>query len=237
MIIMLTIKQRQINLKTYMYYYKGKIDGDEGVLTIDAYMNFQKNNQLKVDGIYGSNTENKLILCIKDIQGLLNKFGYNLKVDGIVGDLTINAIKNFQSKNGLVVDGIVGVKTFTKLGNYNNYTWNDVKHFKKKEFTCKCGCGLNNIDLNLVKILDLIRGDFNSQLIITSGCRCYNHNKKVGGVQGSKHVFGKAADFYVKDVSVNKLLSYCKKLVTNGTIRYTYTNNKNMNGVVHIDIN
>lgn len=233
---MLTIKQRQLNLKTYMYYYKGNIDGDEGVLTIDAYMKFQKNNQLKVDGIYGSNTENKLMLCIKDIQRLLNKFGYNLKVDGIVGDKTIAAIKDFQTKNGLVVDGIVGVKTFTKLGNYTNYTWNDVKHFKKSEFTCKCGCGLNNIDLTLVKVLDQIRDDFNSPLIITSGCRCKSWNAKKGGVQGSRHVLGKAADFYVKGVPVSTMLNYCESLVKKGIIRYTYTNSSNMNGAVHIDI-
>lgn len=234
---MLTIKQRQLNLRTYMYYYKGKIDGIEGVLTIDAYMNFQKNNQLKVDSIYGTNTENKLLLCIKDIQRLLNKFNYNLIVDGIVGDKTIAAIKDFQSKNNLVVDGIVGINTFTKLGSYNNdYTWSNVKHFKKEEFTCECGCGLNNVELALVKILDQIREDFNSPLIITSGCRCKSWNAKVGGVQGSKHVHGKAADFYIKGVPVSTTLNYCERLVKKGIIRYTYTNSTNMSGAVHIDI-
>lgn len=238
---MLTVKQRQLNLKTYMYYYKGNIDGKEGNLTKEAYKQFQSNNNLKVDGIYGIRTDKKLILCIKDIQSLLNKFRYNLKVDGIVGDLTINAIKDFQRKNGLTIDGIIGIKTFEKLGRYidNNISisWDNIKYFKKSEFICQCGCNLNNIDIKLVKILDDIRQKFNSSLVVTSGCRCYNHNKKVGGVQGSRHVFGKAADFYVEGVSVNKLLLYCKKLVANGTIRYTYTNNKTMNGVVHIDIN
>lgn len=233
---MLTIKQRQLNLKTYMYYYKGKIDGDEGVLTIDAYMNFQKNNQLKVDGIYGSNTENKLKLCIKDIQRLLNKADYNLFVDGIVGEKTISAIRDFQLKNGLIVDGIVGDKTFAKLSSNTTYTWSDIMHFKKSEFTCKCGCGLNNINLNLVKILDQIRGDFNSPLIITSGCRCSSWNAKNGGVQGSRHILGKAADFYVKDVPVSTMINYCESLVKKGIIRYTYTNSTNMNGAVHIDI-
>lgn len=236
---MLDIKQRQLNLKTYMYYYKGEVDGIEGVLTIDAYMNFQRDNNLVVDGIYGKNTDNKLILCIKDIQRLLNKFNYSLSVDGIVGNNTIKAIRDFQSKNNLVVDAIVGEKTYQKLGNYtcDSLTWNSIKHFKKSEFTCECGCGLNNINLKLVKVLDDIRSHFNSPLIVTSGCRCYNHNKNIGGIEGSRHVFGKAADFYVKGISTNKLLSYCKKLVTNNVIRYTYTNNSNMKGAVHIDIN
>lgn len=236
---MLSIKQRQLNLKTYMYYYKGEVDGIEGVLTIDAYMCFQRNNCLKVDGIYGKDTDSKLVLCIKDVQRLLNKFNYNLNVDGVVGEKTIEAIKNFQFNNNLIVDGIVGNNTYRKLGNYtyNSLTWNSIKYFKKDEFTCKCGCNLNNINIKLVKILDDIRRHFNSPLIVTSGCRCYNHNKNIGGIEGSKHVFGKAADFYVKGISTSKLLSYCKKLVTNHVIRYTYTNNSNMKGAIHIDIN
>lgn len=235
---MLTIKQRQLNLKTYMYYYKGEIDGIEGVLTIDAYINFQKNNCLNVDGIYGKNTDNKLILCIKDVQKLLNKFNYNLNVDGIVGNKTIESIKDFQSKNNLIVDGIVGNETYKKLGNYmgTTITWNSIKYFKKSEFTCQCGCNINNVDIRLVKILDSIREHFNSPLIITSACRCTNHNTKIGGALGSRHINGKAADFYVEGVSTGILLSYTKQLVSKGVIRYTYTNSSNMNGVVHIDI-
>ena len=49
------------------------------------------------------------------IQGLLNKFGYKLAVDGIVGPKTMAAIVDFQKKNGLVADGIVGPKTMAVL--------------------------------------------------------------------------------------------------------------------------
>lgn len=114
---MLNIKQRQLNLRTYYYFYKGSIDGIEGSKTKEAYRNFQKFTGLKVDGIYGRNTNNKLIEVIKDLQGKLNSKGYNLVIDGIVGNATINAIKNFQRNNNLVVDGIAGEKTFSKLNN------------------------------------------------------------------------------------------------------------------------
>lgn len=236
---MLTIKQRQLNLKTYMYYYKGDIDGKEGNLTKEAYMKFQSNNCLKVDGIYGLNTDKKLILCIKDIQNLLNKFGYNLINDGIVGDLTINAIKDFQRKNNLTIDGIVGIKTFEKLGNHINNTlaWNNIKYFKKSEFTCKCGCNLNNIDINLVKILDEIRTHFNKPVIITSGTRCTKHNKNVGGKSYSRHLIGKAADFVVLGVNQNIVYEYTRKLVSSSKLRYTYTGTKDMGNAIHIDIN
>ena len=65
---------------------------------------------------------------------------------------------------------------------------------------------------------------------------CAKHNAEVGGVQGSRHVLGKAADFYIQGVSTKDLLNYCQSLVNNETLRYTYTNSSNMNGVVHIDI-
>ena len=52
---------------------------------------------------------------IKDLQTKLNQLGYKLAVDGIFGNATETAIKDFQRKNGLVDDGIVGEKTWNKL--------------------------------------------------------------------------------------------------------------------------
>lgn len=86
---MLSISQRELNLKTYYYYYKGDIDGIEGTQLKTAYGNFQRDNGLVVDKIYGNNTENKLLLCIKELQSLLNKHGYDLVIDGLVGNKTI----------------------------------------------------------------------------------------------------------------------------------------------------
>ena len=51
----------------------------------------------------------------KDIQEQLNKHGYNLALDGIVGPKTTAAIKEFQTANGLDPDGIVGPKTWAAL--------------------------------------------------------------------------------------------------------------------------
>ena len=39
----------------------------------------------------------------------------NLKVDGIFGSITEEAVKDFQRSNGLEVDGIVGANTLSKL--------------------------------------------------------------------------------------------------------------------------
>jgi len=53
--------------------------------------------------------------AVRLLQGMLNNFGYNLKVDGVFGPKTLAAVKSFQSKNGLKADGVVGLKTYEKL--------------------------------------------------------------------------------------------------------------------------
>ncbi len=57
-----------------------------------------------------------------DIQNALNKQGYKLDVDGIIGPKTTAAIKDYQQKNGLAVDGIVGDKTWGALNKAQNST-------------------------------------------------------------------------------------------------------------------
>lgn len=203
---MLNIKQRQMNLK-FLGYYNKSIDGVEGAGTKQAYKDFQKANGLVVDGIYGNKTDAKLIAVIKEIQRSLG-----VTQDGVAGGVTTKAREN------------------------KNLKWDNIKYFKKSEFTCKCGCGTNNIDLKLVKILDEIRTHFGKPCTVTSGCRCKTHNAKVGGVQGSRHVLGKASDIDIAGVSAGELLAYTKTLVKQGKLRYTYTNSTNMNGVVHVDI-
>lgn len=228
---MLSIKQRQVNLQ-FLNYYKGKIDGIEGNKTKQAYKDFQRDFNLVVDGIYGAKTDNMLITTIKSIQ---SQIGAN--VDGLVGANTIAKCKEYQSKNGLTVDGICGVNTRAKLNsNTTNLTWSDIKYFKKEEFNCKCGCGLNNIDLRLVKILDEIREHFGKPMTVTSGCRCATYNKKVGRISNSKHIQCKAADIWISGIPKSQLLAKCKEYVANGRATYTYTNESNMKYAVHIDI-
>ena len=67
-------------------------------------------------------------------------------------------------------------------------------HFRRHEFACKCGCGLDAVDAELLAVLDRMRRHFNAPVIVTSGCRCVDHNRAVGGAGGSYHLRGQAAD-------------------------------------------
>ena len=52
---------------------------------------------------------------VKRIQEGLNNHGYGLTVDGVWGDKTDAALRDYQGKNGLTVDGIYGEKTHNSL--------------------------------------------------------------------------------------------------------------------------
>ena len=78
------------------------------------------------------------------------------------------------------------------------------KNFSQKEFACKCGCGLDVINIGLVNRLQVIRDIVQVRMIINSGCRCIDHNRAVGGASVSYHLAGYAADFcFPKDSSDN----------------------------------
>lgn len=54
---------------------------------------------------------------VKEVQRRLKMWGYYFgEVDGIYGSKTVEAVKYFQSKNGLTADGIAGKATFAALG-------------------------------------------------------------------------------------------------------------------------
>lgn len=202
----MTMIRLQMNLK-FLGLYNGSIDGIKGSQTINAIKKFQETNNLKVDGIAGQQTIDK----VREI------------------------ITNIQTKIGVTADGVAGPETIKALNNYcASNSWDSIKHFKKSEFTCKCGCGLNNIQLDVVKIADEVREHFGNPAIVTSGTRCSKHNLEVGGVANSRHLRGKAIDMYVQNVSWYDLLEYLRELEQKGKIRYCY--HINNTDCCHFDI-
>ena len=93
----------------------------------------------------------------------------------------------------------------------DNFTLLDIKvgqHFKLSDFTCRCGCGEVVYTPTLVKTLDTLANQFQRDVVITSGFRCKQRNKEVGGVPDSLHLTGQAVDFVVKGVSPAKVVQY-----------------------------
>ncbi len=71
----------------------------------------------------------------------------------------------------------------------------EFKHFNVEEFKCR-HCGKNLIDHDFVRLLDRIRSTYyNKPLVVTSGYRCPEHDKAVGGK--GNHPTGLAADLLV----------------------------------------
>jgi len=68
------------------------------------------------------------------------------------------------------------------------------KNFNKEEFVCKCGCGLYNMNPEVIEDLQRFRTWVDRPVIITSGSRCPYHNHVEGGTNSSAHLTGDAVD-------------------------------------------
>ncbi len=62
-----------------------------------------------------------------------------------------------------------------------------INNFTEAELSCRCGCHRLNYDDNFLVLLQAFRLIYGKPLVVTSGCRCTNHNKNVGGVITSLH--------------------------------------------------
>lgn len=170
----------------------------------------------------------------KQKQCLLLYLGYYTgSVDGKWGTRSTKATKAFQADFGIKDDGVVGAETKKALKHAVAYGmpakknwWDDIKHFDRNEFKCKCGkCGGFPVepDKKLVQLLEKIRNHFGKPVTISSGVRCTTHNKNVGGASGSQHLKGTAADIKVKGVAPEKVAAYAETLLsgTGGIGRYS----------------
>jgi uncharacterized protein YcbK (DUF882 family) len=74
-----------------------------------------------------------------------------------------------------------------------------LRFFTIEEFRCRCGCGEAGMDGEFLLHLDRARGMSEAPFRIRSGYRCPAHNAAVGGVPGSAHTRGLAADIECPD--------------------------------------
>lgn len=125
-------------------YYAGEVDGQYGPGTQSAVIAFQRQNGLTADGIAGESTREAVYAAaapafaptpspspsaakelykkgskgdgVRRMQEKLKELGYyNGEVDGAFGGGTEEALRLFQSQNGLEADGMAAEKTFAVL--------------------------------------------------------------------------------------------------------------------------
>lgn len=167
----MTNKQKQC-LLAYLGYYTGAIDGLWGPLSRQATESFQRDYQLKVDGVLGDGTARRVLEVIASGE-----------------EPAANAAGIF---------------------------WDHIRYWSRDEFRCRCGeyhapyCNgfPAEPDQTLVELVDDIRAHFGRPGHRSSGIRCPQHNADSGGVANSKHLYGKALDFWIEGVSGEAVRDY-----------------------------
>ena len=170
-------------------------------------------------------------------------------VDGIWGPKSEEATRKLQRMLNLAPDGVWGNQTDTVVREYifsgedfsitiedNGTFWDHIRYWQRVEWRCQCGGRFCNgfpaePDQTLVELVDDIRHALGAPGHRSSGLRCFQHNINEGGMRNSKHLYGKALDFYIEGVSGQKLLATVQK---DPRCAYAYI----ISGqYVHVDVN
>lgn len=197
----MTVKQKQ-HLLAYLGYYVGTVDGIWGTLSKTACKAFQK-----------------------------DFFQMESKVDGICGTETEKALTNSVAY-GMPAKTVEKSEKEDITGTF----WDEIEYFTREEFRCKC-CGKyckgypHEPDERMVRIANQLRKNLGVPVTIVSGLRCKTWNAIQGGVSNSQHMYGEAADIYVKGVSQSSVEAELDKI---GGVRYHYAIAGSNN--VHFDV-
>ena len=198
------VKQRQ-HLLAYLGYYVMAVDGIWGSGSREACKRFQEDAGITVDGKGGTETD-----------AALKK-----------------AVANDMTKPEEVV--ISKTETATEESSEDGSFWDRIRYWSRKEFRCKCGGKYCNgfpaePDQTLVELVDDLRADAGRPGHASSGLRCPTWNSIQDGVAGSRHMTGKALDFYIEGLSGSQLLARAQ---ADPRTRYAYI----IDGAwVHVDV-
>lgn len=198
-------------------------------------------------------------MTVKQKQCLLTFLGYDTGgVDGILGEKTRNAIECCQEDLGIPADGVWGNMTEAAVLEAV-YTYDadaptaeessdagdselaerfkGIRYWGPEEMECQCGGKYCNgfpalPSRILLELVDDIRHDAGRPAIRTSGLRCPTWNSIQNGVATSKHMSGKALDFYIPGMSGQQLLAKCQ---ADPRTSYAYIINEG-EPYVHVDV-
>lgn len=192
-------------------------------------------------------------------QCLLNFLGYDTGgIGNGWGSKSRSATEQCQEDLGLHADGVWGPQTEAAVLEAV-YTWDidaptepeepvadsalaelfqGIRYWSPEEFRCRCGeyhdpyCDGFPVrpDRTLLELADDIRSR-TGVAHRSSAIRCPQHNADSGGVSNSRHLSGKALDFFVEGYTANRLLAEVQK---DSRVRYAYAIDDRY---VHMDVN
>lgn len=116
------------------------------------------------------------------------------------------------------------------------------QHFSKREFTCKCSHGAEHaftINDGLINKLEKLHDLMDAhEIIITSGYRCPEWSKSVGGYFNDAHTKGIAADIVVTFCDPDGVVrNYNSELIAEAAERVGFTGIGIIdNTAVHVDV-
>lgn len=151
-------------------------------------------------------------------------------VDGVWGPQSAEATAQAQHKLGIEPDGIWGDQTDEAVREYifngedlrpeqaesTGTFWDHIRYWSREEFRCQCGGKYCNgfpaePDQTLVELVDDLRHKGGAPGHRSSGLRCPQHNaNQPGAAKNSKHLYGKALDFFIEGLSGQQLLTLAK---------------------------
>lgn len=168
-----------------------------------------------------TNLQKQLILAYMNCLAVEN-------IDGIWGPQSAEATAKAQRMLGIPDDGVWGDQTDAAIREHvysgedlaaperDGTFWDGIRYWSREEFRCQCGgkyCSgfPAEPDQTLVELVDDIRSEAGSPGHRSSGLRCKTWNALQGGVSNSKHMSGKALDFYIEGLSGAQLLALAQK--------------------------
>lgn len=191
------------------------------VIQRQCLLNFLGYDTGGVDGIWGDKSRNATEACQEDLQ---------IPSDGIWGPQTETAV--LEAVYTYVVDVPVseqdtGTADNPAVSAQLERLFEGIRYWGPEEFRCRCGeyhapyCDGFPVlpDRTLLELVDDLRHNAGRPGHRSSAIRCYQHNIDSDGVKNSRHLTGKALDFFIEGMTGTQLL---KAAQADPRTRYAY---------------
>jgi zinc D-Ala-D-Ala carboxypeptidase len=110
--------------------------------------------------------------------------------------------------------------------------WGRYPNFLREEFTCRCGCGRNEMKPEFLERLQALRSVYGKPMAVTSGYRCPQHPKEAAKAQPGMHTTGLAADIGISGAEAVTLL----RLALDAGFRGVGVHQKGSGRFLHVDL-